>query len=53
MESAFRDANRQEIDGYAIIVDKEHERLMPGWVPRRLGWLIIQLIDLLIDQVVA
>lgn len=34
---AYRKANRTFIDGSEILVDFECERLLPGWVPRRLG----------------
>jgi U11/U12 small nuclear ribonucleoprotein SNRNP35 len=36
-ERAWRDANKILIDGSQILVDHERERVMRGWVPRRLG----------------
>lgn len=29
--------NKKIIDGRTILVDRERERIHPGWVPRRLG----------------
>lgn len=37
VKDAHRHAHGMQIDGCAIVVDFEHERTMPGWVPRRLG----------------
>ncbi|KAM7286494.1 U11/U12 small nuclear ribonucleoprotein 35 kDa protein-like [Ixodes scapularis] len=34
---AANDANQEYIDDYRIFVDFERERVLPGWVPRRLG----------------
>lgn len=34
---AYRDGHTLIIDGKSILVDYEHERSLPGWVPRRLG----------------
>lgn len=31
------DANQAYLDDYAIFVDFERERVLPGWIPRRLG----------------
>ena len=36
-ERAYRNAHRKVIDGNTILVDYEHERIMPGWKPRRFG----------------
>ncbi|KAF5275074.1 hypothetical protein FQA39_LY07011 [Lamprigera yunnana] len=36
-EEAYRKANKLFIDGQAIFVDFECERLLKGWKPRRLG----------------
>uniref|UniRef100_A0AAR5P6S7 U11/U12 small nuclear ribonucleoprotein 35 kDa protein n=3 Tax=Dendroctonus ponderosae TaxID=77166 RepID=A0AAR5P6S7_DENPD len=36
-EEAYRLANRMVVDGNAIFVDFECERLLKGWKPRRLG----------------
>lgn len=33
----YKRANRKNIDGVEVLVDFECERLLPGWVPRRLG----------------
>ncbi|KAG8222871.1 hypothetical protein J437_LFUL003516, partial [Ladona fulva] len=35
--NAYLGANRKEIDGRRIFVDKELERVLHGWIPRRLG----------------
>lgn len=37
LNRAWREANGLIIDDSCIIADFEHERLMKGWVPRRLG----------------
>lgn len=37
VEAATRTANKSELDGRIIFVDKEIGRTMKGWVPRRLG----------------
>ncbi|XP_076806309.1 U11/U12 small nuclear ribonucleoprotein 35 kDa protein-like [Clavelina lepadiformis] len=34
---AYKEAHELAIDGNSILVDYEHERMMKGWVPRRLG----------------
>ncbi|KAI9282217.1 hypothetical protein BY458DRAFT_497541 [Sporodiniella umbellata] len=34
---AYHDANRTLLDGHTILVDYERDRLMKGWIPRRLG----------------
>ncbi|XP_054707070.1 U11/U12 small nuclear ribonucleoprotein 35 kDa protein-like [Uloborus diversus] len=34
---AERELNKIQIDGKEILVDIECERLLPGWIPRRLG----------------
>uniref|UniRef100_A0A1B6D5S4 U11/U12 small nuclear ribonucleoprotein 35 kDa protein n=1 Tax=Clastoptera arizonana TaxID=38151 RepID=A0A1B6D5S4_9HEMI len=34
---AYKNGNRTVIDGKMILVDFECERLLPGWIPRRLG----------------
>lgn len=34
---AYKHANKMVIDGFQIFVDFECERLLKGWVPRRLG----------------
>ncbi|RZF32839.1 hypothetical protein LSTR_LSTR009390 [Laodelphax striatellus] len=34
---AYRRANSSNIDGMEVLVDFECERLLPGWIPRRLG----------------
>nr|XP_039262520.1 U11/U12 small nuclear ribonucleoprotein 35 kDa protein-like [Styela clava]XP_039262521.1 U11/U12 small nuclear ribonucleoprotein 35 kDa protein-like [Styela clava] len=36
-EKAHHRANNLEIDGCNIVVEYEMERLLPGWIPRRLG----------------
>lgn len=36
-EEAYRKANKVIVDGQAIFVDFECERLLKGWKPRRLG----------------
>jgi len=36
-EEAWRSTHHQIIDGSQILVEYERERLMKGWVPRRLG----------------
>lgn len=35
--SAYKKTNKLCVDGSKILVDFECERLLPGWVPRRLG----------------
>nr|XP_026693759.1 U11/U12 small nuclear ribonucleoprotein 35 kDa protein-like [Ciona intestinalis] len=37
LKVAYHEANGLMVDGKNILVDYEHERLMEGWVPRRLG----------------
>lgn len=34
---AFKKANKEQIDGKAILVEFEKERVVKGWKPRRLG----------------
>ena len=34
---AYKYGHKIEIDGRCVLVDWEHARMMPGWVPRRLG----------------
>jgi U11/U12 small nuclear ribonucleoprotein SNRNP35 len=34
---AFKNANHQIIDNRQILVDFERERIVKGWIPRRLG----------------
>lgn len=34
---AFRQAQHMRLDGAVLLVDFERERVMKGWVPRRLG----------------
>lgn len=34
---AYKRGNKTIIDGSEVFVDMECERLLPGWVPRRLG----------------
>lgn len=34
---AYKDSYRTVIDDREVIVDYEHERKLPGWIPRRLG----------------
>ena len=36
-QRAHKDSYRTLIDDREVIVDYEHERKLPGWVPRRLG----------------
>lgn len=35
--TTIQEANHLELDGRQILVDFERERVMTGWVPRRLG----------------
>lgn len=44
--TAYRSGNRIIIDDRKVLVDFECERLLPGWVPRRLGNLIYRRIYL-------
>ncbi|KAG2726076.1 hypothetical protein I3760_01G095200 [Carya illinoinensis] len=37
MRRAYKDAHHSIIDDCEIIVDYNRQRLMPGWIPRRLG----------------
>ncbi|XP_019165746.1 PREDICTED: U11/U12 small nuclear ribonucleoprotein 35 kDa protein, partial [Ipomoea nil] len=37
MRRAYKDAHHKIIDDSEIIVDYNRQRLMPGWIPRRLG----------------
>ncbi|CAH9101273.1 unnamed protein product [Cuscuta europaea] len=37
MRRAYRDAHHKIVDDSEIIVDYNRQRLMPGWIPRRLG----------------
>jgi len=37
VETAIRKANKSELDGRIIFVDKENGRTLKGWIPRRLG----------------
>lgn len=37
VEAATRTANKSELDGRIIFVDKEIGRTMKGWIPRRFG----------------
>ncbi|KAF3613404.1 U11/U12 small nuclear ribonucleoprotein 35 kDa protein [Capsicum annuum] len=37
MRRAYKDAHHKIIDGSEIIVDYNRQRLMAGWIPRRLG----------------
>ncbi|XP_075085363.1 U11/U12 small nuclear ribonucleoprotein 35 kDa protein-like [Nicotiana tabacum] len=37
MRRAYKDAHHKFIDDSEIIVDYNRQRLMPGWIPRRLG----------------
>lgn len=37
MEKALREMHLEYIDGSEIIVEREAERRLPGWKPRRLG----------------
>lgn len=34
---AYRHGHRTFLDGRELFVDMECERLLPGWIPRRLG----------------
>lgn len=34
---AYRDGHKMVIDQHEVLVDYEHARSLPGWVPRRLG----------------
>eukprot|EP00128_Syssomonas_multiformis_P004279 Colp12_sorted_trinity150504_noHs@35502 len=35
--TAYRTMNKSNIDGNEILVERENERLMKGWIPRRFG----------------
>lgn len=37
LDKAFREMHQEYIDGAQIIVEKEAERRLRGWKPRRLG----------------
>lgn len=37
VENALREMHKEYIDGTEIIVEREAERSLVGWVPRRLG----------------
>lgn len=37
VENALREMHKEYIDGSEIIVEREAERSLVGWVPRRLG----------------
>lgn len=37
VREAIREMCFRRVDDHEIIVDNEHERLLPGWKPRRLG----------------
>ncbi|RAL48344.1 hypothetical protein DM860_005768 [Cuscuta australis] len=37
MRRAYKDAHHKIVDDSEIIVDYNRQRLMPGWIPRRLG----------------
>ena len=39
----LQDAHHSFIDGREIIVDYNRQQLMPGWIPRRLGFPILML----------
>lgn len=36
-KKAFKDAHNRIVDESSIIVDWEHSRALPGWIPRRFG----------------
>lgn len=45
-QRAVEEAYKISIDGKEIFVDYEMERVLPGWIPRRLGTYVLNSIGL-------
>jgi len=39
-KQAWKEEHEATINGRRILVDFEHQRTLPGWIPRRLGRLL-------------